>query len=118
MVEDLREFRPIEGSTEHSPVVFGIETALRSTAAKEAGKWYREVLEAAEWFMVRWHEDEAQLRRQHRTSAVGGAQGNGGSGGNRRSGRKHDQGNAGRGGNRGVEGKARWTKRGRRRQTE
>ena len=46
--------------------------------------------------MVRWHEDEAQLRRQRRASAVGGAQGNGG----RRSGRKPDQGNAGRGGNR------------------
>ena len=33
--------------------------------------------------MVRWHKDEAQLSRQRRASAVGGAQGNGGRGGNR-----------------------------------
>ena len=26
-------------------------------AAKKAGKWYRGVLEAAERFMARWHED-------------------------------------------------------------
>ena len=46
--------------------------------------------------MVRWNEDEAERR----ASAVGGAQGNGGRGGNRRGGRKPDQGNAGRGGDR------------------
>ena len=56
------------------------------------------ILEAAKRFMVRWHEDEAQLSRQRRASAVGGVKGNGGRGGNRRSGRKPDQGNAGRGG--------------------
>ena len=49
--------------------------------------------------MVRWHEDEAQLSRQHRASAMGSVQGNGGRRGNRRSGRKLDRGNAGRGGN-------------------
>ena len=47
--------------------------------------------------MVRWHEDEAQLSKQRRASAVGVARGNGGRGVNRRSGRKPDQGNAGRG---------------------
>ena len=57
---------------------------LWSTAAKKAEKWYRGVLEAAERFMVRWHEDEAQLSRHRRASAVGGAQGNGGRGGNRK----------------------------------
>ena len=51
--------------------------------------------------MVRWHEDEAELRRQRRAPAVGDVQGNGGRGGNRRrSGRKPDQGNAGKAGNR------------------
>ena len=47
IVEDLREFRATEGSTEHSPSVHVIEAALWSTAAKKAGKWYRGVLEAA-----------------------------------------------------------------------
>ena len=38
------------------------------------------ILEAAERFMVRWYEGEAELSRQRRVSAVGGAQGNGGEG--------------------------------------
>ena len=46
---------------------------------------YKVVLEAVERFMVRWHEYEAQPGRQLRASAVGGAQGNGQRGGNRRS---------------------------------
>ena len=78
IVEDLREFRPTEGSTENSPVMLGVETALWSTATKKAGKWYRGVLEVAERFMVRWHEDEAQLSGKRRESAVGAAQGNNG----------------------------------------
>ena len=48
-----RVFRATEGSTEHSPLVFGVETALWQVAAKKEGKWYREVHEAAERFMVR-----------------------------------------------------------------
>ena len=97
MVETLGKFRFAEGSAEQSPLLFKVETALWSTAAKKAGKWYRGVLEAAERFMVKWHEDEAQLGRQRRASAVGGARGNGGRGGGNRS-RKPDQGNGGRGG--------------------
>ena len=100
VVEDLREFRATEGSTELVPLVFGVETALWPTAAKKAGKWYRGILEAAERFMVRWHEAEAELSRQRRASAVGGVQGNGGRRGNKRSSRKPDQGNAERGGKR------------------
>ena len=100
IVQDSREFRTTEGSTKISFLVFGVKTALWSTAVKKAGKRYRGVLEAAERFMVRWHEDEAELSRQRSASAVGGAQGNGGRGGNRGTGRTPDQGNAGRGGNR------------------
>ena len=37
IVEDLKEFRATEGSTEVAPLVFGVETALWSTAAEEAG---------------------------------------------------------------------------------
>ena len=94
IAEDLREFRATEWSTEHSPLMFRVEAALWSTAAKKAGDWYRGVLKAGERSMVRWHEDEAQLSRQRRASAVSGAQGNGARGGSRRSGRKSDQGNA------------------------
>ena len=48
--------------------------------------------------MVRWHEDEAQLSRQRRAFAVGGVQGDGRRGVNRRNGKEPDQGNAGGGG--------------------
>ena len=76
-------------------MVFEFETALWST---KGGEVIRGVHEAAEGFMVRWHEDEAELSGHRRASAVGGVQENGERGGNRRSGRKPDQGNAGRGG--------------------
>ena len=68
--------------------------------SQKGGEVVPGVLEAAGRSMVRGHEDEAQLSGQRRASAVGGVQGNGGRGGNRRSGRKPDQGNAERGGNR------------------
>ena len=68
---DLRESRPTEGSTELSPLVCGVETAPWSFAAEKARKCYRGVLEACERLMVRWHEDDAQLSRQRRTSARG-----------------------------------------------
>ena len=97
-VEHLKEFRATEGSTEVAPSVFGVETALWSTAAKKAGRWYRGVLEAAQRFMVKWHEDEAELSRQRRASAVVGVRGNRGRGSKMRTGKKPDQGNAGRGG--------------------
>ena len=88
-------------STELAPSVSsGVETALGSIAANKAGKWYWGVLEAAERVMVRWHEVESELSRQRHASAVGGVQGDGGRGGNRRRGRKPDQGNAGKGGGR------------------
>ena len=80
--------------------MLGVETAVWSTEAKSTGKVYRRTLEAAERFMVRWHDNEAELSRQRRSSAVDGVQGNGGGGGNRRSGRKPDRGDAERGGNR------------------
>ena len=99
-------------------MVFGVEIALWSTAAaKKAGKWYRGILEAAERFIVRWHEAEAEMSRQRRAAALDGAQGNGGGRGKRRSGGKPDQGNAERGRTGIIEEKLRWTKVGRRWQT-
>ena len=49
---------------------------------KKAGKWYRGILVAAERFMVRWHEAEAEMTRQRRASAVDSVQGNWGGGEN------------------------------------
>ena len=77
LVDDLRVFRATEGSTEHSPLVFGVETALWPMSAKKAGNWYRGVLEAAEQFMVRWHENEAKVSRKRHASVMGGVQRNG-----------------------------------------
>ena len=75
-----------------------------------------EILEAAERFMVEGHEDERQLSRQRRASAVGGVQGSGGGGaagvvkGNTTKGMRAGGGTAG-------EGKPRWTTVGRGRLT-
>ena len=49
--------------------------------------------------MMRWCENGAQLSRQRRAFAVGGARGSGGRGDNRKSGRKPDHINGGWGGN-------------------
>ena len=57
--------------------MFGVETALWSTADKITGKRYRGILEAGERFMVWWHEAETELSRQRRASSGGGVQGNG-----------------------------------------
>ena len=65
--------RSTEGSTESSPLVFGVETALLSTAAKKGDKWYRGVGEAADCFMARWHRDEVEkswLRTPQRAPRV------------------------------------------------
>ena len=80
IVEDLREFRATEGSTELAPSVFRVETALWFTAAQKAREWFRGVLEAAERFMVSRHDAEAELSRNPRASTVGGVPGNGGGG--------------------------------------
>lgn len=69
--------RTTERSTEHSPLVFGVQTAVWIVAAKKAGKWHRWVFEAAELFMSKWRKDEANLGRQHHAPVVGGAERNG-----------------------------------------
>ena len=39
-----------------------------TVSAQKAGKWYRGVLEAAERFMAKWHENEATLSRNRNAS--------------------------------------------------
>ena len=48
LVDDFRVFRATEGSTESSPLVFGVDTVLWPTAAKNGEKWYRRVVVAAD----------------------------------------------------------------------
>ena len=116
-IEDLREFRATEGSTEHSPLVVGVETAPWSTAAKTVSEWYRGVFEAAERFTIKWNEDEAKLSStayslQVMSKRMGGGRATGEVEGNPTKAVR-----AG-GATGGVEGKPWWTKVGRRLQTE
>ena len=53
-------FQATEGSTDSSPLLIGVETALGPSAAKKSGKWYRGVVDAADRFMTRWHRGEAE----------------------------------------------------------
>ena len=46
-------------------------------AASKTGKWYLGVLEAAERFTARWHENEEELSRKRHASVMGGVQGKG-----------------------------------------
>lgn len=48
---------------------------LRTPARKNVGKWCRGVLEADERFMIRWHEEEAEKKRQTHPSIVRGVRG-------------------------------------------
>ena len=57
-----------EGSTENTPTVPGVETAVWIVAAKKGGTWYWGVLQAAERFMTMWNKDEAELSRQRQAS--------------------------------------------------
>ena len=49
---DIRVFQATEGSTDSSPLLFGVDTVLRPRAAKKSGKWYRGVVDAADRFMT------------------------------------------------------------------
>ena len=71
---DLKAFDATTESTERSNLVFGVEAEVWTVAAT-AGKWYRGVLEAAERFMDKWHENGATLSRNRHASYTGSAQG-------------------------------------------
>ena len=72
-------------------MVYGVEKDRAVVdCSKTREKAVPRVLEAADRFMVRWHEDEAYLSRQRCSAAVGRAHENG---------LKPKQGNAGRGAN-------------------
>ena len=63
LADDLGVFQATEGSTESSPLLFGVETVFWPSAANKGGKWYPGVFGAVECFMARWHRDEAQRSR-------------------------------------------------------
>ena len=68
LLDDLKAFDATKGSTEHSKLFYGVGAEVWTIAAKKAGKWYRGVLEAAERFMAKWHENEATLSRNRNAS--------------------------------------------------
>ena len=78
LLDDLKALDATKGTTVYSKrLAFGVEAEVWTiAAANKAGKWYRGVLEAAERFMAKWHENEATMSRNQHTSATGGAQGN------------------------------------------
>ena len=82
MAGDLKRegFRATERSTtEHTPLVSGVETVLWTTA--QVGRRYRGVISrVAERFMVRWHSEEAKESRRRPESAKVGLQVKGGEG--------------------------------------
>lgn len=80
------------------PFVFGVDTIMLLWSTSEYSAWrlYRGVLETDEQFMARMHEDDEDISRQRKASAVSGSRLNGEMGENRSSGRKPDQGNTGR----------------------
>lgn len=64
-------------------MVFEIGTKLWITEAQNTGRWYWGVLDETEWFMFKFNEDGAKLRKQHRAPVTRGAQGKRGRGGAR-----------------------------------
>ena len=62
LADDIRVFEATGGSTDSSPVLFGVEALLSPRAAKKSGDWHREIVNAADRFMTRWHRGEAEER--------------------------------------------------------
>ena len=60
LVDDIRVFEATEGSTDSSPLLFGVETVLWPRAAKKGGSWHRGVVDAADRFMTIWHRGEVE----------------------------------------------------------
>ena len=68
--EDLKAFQATSGSTEDSPSVIGVKTALWTTAAKRWDKWHDGVVQGAERFMAEWHRQKESKRRTRHTKEV------------------------------------------------
>ena len=60
LVDDIAVFRARKGSTELSPLLFGVETVQWPTASKRAGKLFRGVVKAEDGFRARWHRAEVE----------------------------------------------------------
>ena len=71
-------FRAIEFSMKHPPRQFRVDTVSWPHAAKEAGKWYRRILEATEQFMARWHVEGGNMISERRVAMAHDAPESGG----------------------------------------
>ena len=70
LLDDLKAFNATKGCTEHSKFVVGVEAEVWTVAAKKACKRYHGVLEAADRFIDKWHENEATLSRSHHAPRI------------------------------------------------
>ena len=60
LVDDIKDFKETEISTDISPLLFGAETVLWPRAGKKTGNWHRGVVYAADRLMTRWPRGEAK----------------------------------------------------------
>ena len=60
LADGIRVFKATEGSTDSSPLLFGVETVLWPSAAKKSGNWQRGIVDAVDRFMTRCHRGEAE----------------------------------------------------------
>ena len=60
LVDDIGVFKATKGSTDNSPLLFGVETVLWPKAAKKSGNWHRGIVDAADRFIVNWHRGGAE----------------------------------------------------------
>ena len=83
LVDDLKVFEATEGSTDSSPLLYGVETVLWPRAAKNSGNRHRGSVDAANRIMTRWRTGEAEKICQRLTAeaAKGSNQGRGEGGG-------------------------------------
>ena len=81
LVDDVAVFRAKEGSTDTSPLLFGVQSVRWPTAAKQAGKWYRGMVKAADSFMARWHRAKMEKSWLRHANEGTNKKGEGGGGG-------------------------------------
>ena len=60
LADDLNVFQTSARSTESCPLMFGEDSVLWTRTAKKSEKWYRGVVEAADYSMAMWHRVEAE----------------------------------------------------------
>ena len=61
------------GSTHSSPLLLGVETALKPGAFQNSGNWHRGIVDAEDRLMTRWHRGDPEKSWQPPRETEGGA---------------------------------------------